>query len=49
MPRASRTFHSVINADSSVSHGRVIHALDVLKNAGIVHIAFGTAPENPSP
>ena len=40
---------AVINADTSVSHGRVIHTLDVLKNGGIVHIAFGTRPENVSP
>lgn len=40
---------AVINADTSVTHGRVIHALDVLKNAGIVHIAFGTSSDNASP
>ena len=40
---------AVINADSSVPHGRVIHTLDILKNASIVHIAFGTSPETPSP
>ncbi len=39
---------AVINADSAVSHGRVIHVLDVLKTAGIIHIAFGTTPEEPA-
>ncbi len=39
---------AVINADAAVPHGRVIHVLDVLKSAGIVHIAFGTVPEEPS-
>lgn len=37
---------AVINADTSVTHGRVIHTLDLLKNAGIVHIAFGTSPQD---
>ena len=36
---------AVINADASVTHGRVIHALDLLKNAGIAHIAFGTSSD----
>jgi biopolymer transport protein ExbD len=40
---------AVINADTSVTHGRVIHALDVLKTAGIVHIAFGTSADDVSP
>ena len=39
---------AVINADTAVSHGRVIHVLDVLKTAGIIHIAFGTTPEEPA-
>jgi biopolymer transport protein ExbD len=39
---------AVINADAAVPHGRVIHVLDLLKSAGIVHIAFGTVPEEPS-
>jgi biopolymer transport protein TolR len=36
---------AVINADGSVPHRRVIHALDLLKTAGIVHVAFGAVPE----
>ena len=39
---------AVINADTAVNHGRVIHVLDVLKTAGIIHIAFGTTPEEPA-
>ena len=39
---------AVISADAAVPHGRVIHVLDLLKSAGIVHIAFGTVPEEPS-
>ena len=43
---AKRTLNKyVINADTAVTHGRVIHTLDVLKSAGIVHSAFGTSPE----
>jgi len=35
---------AVIRADTSVQHGRVIHALDLLKQAGISKIAFGVTP-----
>jgi biopolymer transport protein ExbD len=35
---------AVINADSAVPHGRVIHVLDILKQAGVVKIAFGVSP-----
>jgi biopolymer transport protein ExbD len=35
---------AVIKADASVSHGRVIHVLDLLKKAGISKIAFGVSP-----
>lgn len=33
----------VIRADTSVQHGRVIHVLDLLKQAGVAKIAFATA------
>ena len=36
---------AVINADKAVPHGTVLHVLDLLKEAGVVHIAFGTTPE----
>ena len=38
---------AVIRADSSVPHGRVIRALDLLKQAGVAKIAFGVTPVSP--
>jgi biopolymer transport protein ExbD len=35
---------AVIRAESSVQHGRVMQALDVLKRAGVTKIAFGVTP-----
>jgi biopolymer transport protein ExbD len=35
---------AVIQADQSVTHGRVIHVLDLLKQAGVGKIAFGVTP-----
>jgi biopolymer transport protein ExbD len=35
---------AVINADGAVEHRRVIHTLDLLKSAGVVHVAFGALP-----
>jgi biopolymer transport protein ExbD len=35
---------AVIKADSAVPHGRVIHVLDILKNAKVSKIAFGVTP-----
>jgi biopolymer transport protein ExbD len=35
---------AVINADSAAPHGRVIHVLDILKQAGVTKIAFGVSP-----
>jgi biopolymer transport protein ExbD len=35
---------AVIGADTSVQHGRVIKALDLLKQAGVSKIAFRVAP-----
>jgi biopolymer transport protein ExbD len=35
---------AVIKADSAVPHGRVIHVLDLLKNAKVSKIAFGVTP-----
>ena len=41
---------AVINADGAVPHRRVIHALDLLKGAGITRVAFGAlAEEDTSP
>jgi biopolymer transport protein ExbD len=32
---------AVVHADGVVSHSRVMHALDVLRQAGLTHVAFG--------
>ena len=40
---------AVIRADTSVKHGRVIRALDLLKQAGVSKIAFGVSPIPPEP
>jgi biopolymer transport protein ExbD len=40
---------AVIKADSAVPHGRVIHTLDLLKQAGVAKIAFGVQPTPPAP
>ena len=38
---------AVIKADSAVPHGRVIHVLDILKQAQVAKIAFGVSPAPP--
>ncbi|MDC0676406.1 MULTISPECIES: ExbD/TolR family protein [Sorangium] len=40
---------AVIRADTTVPHGRVIRALDLLKQAGVSKIAFGVTPIAPEP
>jgi biopolymer transport protein ExbD len=35
---------AIIDADSSVPHGRVMHALDLLRRAGISRVGFGVRP-----
>jgi biopolymer transport protein ExbD len=40
----NKDLRAVIKADSAVSHGRVIHVLDLLKNAKVSKIAFGVSP-----
>lgn len=40
---------AVIRADTTVQHGRVIRALDLLKQAGVNKIAFGVSPVPPEP
>jgi biopolymer transport protein ExbD len=35
---------AVIHADGSVPHRKVLHTLDLLKKAGVVHIAFAANP-----
>ena len=36
---------AVINADGGTAHRRVIHVLDLLRRAGVEHIAFGALPD----
>lgn len=38
---------AVIKADAAVPHGRVIHVLDLLKQAQVGKIAFGVSPVAP--
>ena len=38
---------AVIKADNAVAHGRVIHVLDLLKQAQVGKIAFGVSPAAP--
>jgi biopolymer transport protein ExbD len=45
----SAELRAVIKADGTVQHQRVIHILDLLKQAGISKIAFGVTPIAPEP
>jgi biopolymer transport protein ExbD len=45
----SSDLRAVIKADGTVQHQRVIHVLDLLKQAGISKIAFGVTPIAPEP
>jgi biopolymer transport protein ExbD len=40
---------AIINADGSVPHRRVMHVLDLLRQAGISKIGFGVEPHVASP
>jgi biopolymer transport protein ExbD len=42
--QAHPDLRAVIKADASVTHGRVIHVLDLLKQAHVTKIAFGVTP-----
>ena len=50
LPRArvdqsqNRELRAVINADGTVPHSRVMHVLDLLKQAGVSKIGFGVVP-----
>jgi biopolymer transport protein ExbD len=48
LARAAQEQHpdlrAVIKADTAVTHGRVIHVLDLLKQAHVAKIAFGVSP-----
>ena len=39
-----RDVRVVVQADGAIAHRRVMHVLDLLKQAGIVHIGFGVVP-----
>jgi len=38
---------AVVQADGTVQHGRVMHALDILRQAGLARVAFGVQPGPP--
>jgi biopolymer transport protein ExbD len=44
---SNNELRAVIKADAAVPHGRVIHVLDLLKQAGVAKIAFGVTPIGP--
>jgi len=41
----NKELRAVVQADGAVAHRRVMHVLDVLKQAGVVRIGFGVVPE----
>ncbi len=45
----NKDLRAVIRADKTVPHGRVIHMLDLLKQAKINKIAFAVTPGKPAP
>ena len=53
MAREAQSQHpdlrAVIKADAAVTHGRVIHVLDLLKQAHVNKIAFGVTPVAAAP
>lgn len=40
---------AVIDADGAVAHARVVHAMDLLRRAGLTKVAFGVEPEPVQP
>ncbi|HET6149191.1 MAG TPA: biopolymer transporter ExbD [Polyangia bacterium] len=40
----ARDLRAIISADGAVPHRRVIHALDLIKSAGIARVAFAALP-----
>ncbi len=47
--RNNPELRATIRAEAAVPHGRVMEAVDYLKDAGITKIAFGTAPKVEAP
>ncbi|HEY1693944.1 MAG TPA: biopolymer transporter ExbD [Polyangiaceae bacterium] len=46
--KSHNDLRAVIKADAAVTHGRVIHVLDLLKQAHVNKIAFGVTPAPPA-
>jgi biopolymer transport protein ExbD len=40
----NKDIRAVIRADKKVEHGRVIHVMDLLKQAGVARLAFAVTP-----
>ncbi len=47
--KKNEELRAVIRADQKVPHGRVIHVLDLLKQAKIAKIAFAVSPNKTTP
>jgi biopolymer transport protein ExbD len=45
---ANKDLRAVIKADGSVPHRRVMHVLDLLRQAGVAKVGFGIDPVAPS-
>ncbi|HEX7670941.1 MAG TPA: biopolymer transporter ExbD [Polyangiaceae bacterium] len=45
--KETKEVRAVIRADKKVEHGRVIHVLDLLRQAGVAKIAFAVSPSAP--
>jgi biopolymer transport protein ExbD len=43
----NKELRAVIKADGAVEHRRVMHVLDVLRQAGVSRVGFGVVPEPP--
>ena len=39
---------AVIQADGAVAHRRIVHILDLLRDAGVTRVAFGALPDEPN-
>ena len=39
---------AVIQADGAVPHRRIVHILDLLRDAGVTRVAFGALPDEPA-
>jgi biopolymer transport protein ExbD len=46
--RATPDVRAVIKADAGVSHGQVMHVLDLLRQASVAKVGFGVIPSTPA-